>query len=337
MPINESDLKQILLGYEERRLKAAQLRDQHRREVYSRIPQIRRIDEETESFGLNAMKAYLQSGKNPQRAVSSLKQRTEELNRRKKELLASCGYPADYMELQYECPLCKDTGYTESGRCRCLQQKLIDLAYDQSGLRRVLARENRQVFDPSLFSDQPFGSEAQTPRQNITQIFQEMMRAAANFDSFAGQNFLFCGSTGTGKTFLCNCIAKELLDRGHTVLYVTAYDLCERLEKDRFRDRSRESRLEFSLDFIYSCDLLIIDDLGTEFANSLSVTELFHCINQRILDQKSTLISTNLNLRELKATYGDRLASRISGCYTLCRFYGPDLRIEKRRRKGGCL
>lgn len=335
MPINDSDLKKILLGYEERRMQAAQLRDQHIREIYSKIPEIRRIDSEIESFGLNAMQSYLRNGRNPALAMSQLKSRTEELTLRKKELLAASGYPEDYMELHYTCPLCKDTGYVDYQRCRCLQQRLIDLAYDQSGLRRILARENRQVFDPSLFSDQPFGNEPLSPRENILRIFQEMMRSAGTFETSPGQNFLFCGSTGTGKTFLCNCVAKELLDRGHTVLYVTAYDLCERLEKERFRDRAREARLDLPVEFIYSCDLLIIDDLGTEFASSLSITELFHCINQRILDQRATLISTNLNLRELKSTYGDRLASRISGCYTVCRFYGPDLRIEKRRRKGG--
>ena len=335
MPISDTKLQEILQQYDIRRTQAEQRKDQCVQEVYQRLPQVRAIDTEMESFGLNAMRSYLIHGHDPVQAIAALRSRTEELQQQKKALLSSVGYPADYMEIHYTCPICKDTGYVNYQKCHCLQQQLIDEAYDQSGLRRILARENRQSFDPPLFSSQPFGAEALSPRKNVMQILQTVTRAIDEFDTNPGQNFLFSGTTGTGKTFMANCVAKELLDRGYTVLYLTAYDLCARLERERFRDRARDVRSDVPVDLIYSCDLLIIDDLGTEFTNNSSVTELFHCINQRIMNQQSTLISTNLSLKELANTYGDRLSSRIAGNFTFCRFYGPDLRLEKRRRKGG--
>lgn len=336
MPVSDVKLREILLEYEDRRAKAVQKKNQCVREVYSRIPEIYDIDCEMESFGLNAMRAYLVNGHDPVEAIRSLRSRTEALSERKKELLSAAGYPEDYMDIHYSCPLCQDTGYVQYQKCRCLQQRLIDEAYNQSGMRRILLRENMQTFDPALFSDRPFGTEAVTPRQNILQILHSIKRSVSEF-SLRPQNFLFSGTTGTGKTFMCNCFAKELLDLGYTVLYATAYDLCQCLERERFRDRARDTRTTISTDLIYSCDLLIIDDLGTEFSNSLSAAELFHCVNQRILDQRSTLISTNLTQKELKNAYGDRFASRITGSFAFCRFYGPDLRLEKRRRNGGLL
>ena len=335
MPIPESKLREILQEYEIRLQREKDAKDGRVNEVYAKLPQVKAIDSEIESFSLNAMRAYLQNGHDPALALSQLRSRMDELFQQKKALLRSAGFPEDYMEMHYTCPICNDTGYVDHQRCRCLQQKLIDAAYDQSGLRRILARENRSTFDLSLFSAQPFGAELVSPRQNITKILRGLTTAIQNFAPQNGQNFLFTGTTGTGQTFMANCIAKEILDRGYTVLYVTAYDLCARLESERFRDRARTPQASFSLDFIYSCDFLIIDDLGTEFSNSLSVTELFHCINQRILDQRSTLISTNLTFKELAAAYGDRFSSRLAGNFTLYRFYGPDLRLEARRRKQG--
>lgn len=337
MPVSKEILQQILKEYEDRRAAEKLARENRQKEVYERLPEVKTIDDEIESFSLSAMGAYLKCGKDPHKALSRLRQRMDELKERREALLLGAGYPTDYMETRYACPLCKDTGYVQYEKCRCLKQELINRAYHQSGLERILERENMACFDLSLFEDRPVPSETLTPRQNMQQILKRVQGFLGSFSENPGQNLLFSGPTGTGKTFLCNCVAKELLDQGYTVLYVTAYDLCALLEKERFQDRVRSPRLSFTSETVESCDLLILDDLGTEFRNTLSVTELFHCVNQRLLARRSTLISTNLTFADLGAAYGDRFSSRIFGSYTFCRFIGPDLRRKKRLREEGAL
>ena len=337
MSLSNDILRQILKEYDDRRRMEERAREDRQNEVYARLPEIKRIDDEIESFSINAMGAYLKNGKNPRLVLTQLRQRMDFLKGRKEQLLTEAGYSSDYMEMHYACPLCQDTGYTQYEQCRCLKQRLIDYAYHQSGLHQILERENLAHFDLSLFDDQPIPAETMTPRQNMQQLLKRVQNFLHSFSSHPGQNLLFSGPTGTGKTFLCNCIAKELLDQGYTVLYVTAYDLCALLEKERFQDRARSVQLAFTSETVENCDLLILDDLGTEFSNHLSTTELFHCINQRMLAQRSTLISTNFTLGDISAAYGERLSSRIIGSYTLFRFLGSDLRQKKRYREGGTL
>ena len=333
MPVSDTDFKKILLEYDERRTQAASEQRAHIEEVYRRLPQVRLIDTELESFGIRAMKEYLQTRRDPRQLLDDVRSHVQSLVAEKEALLRGSGYPADYMELQYTCPECKDTGFVEHRRCRCLTQRLIDLAYSQSNIKNLILLENFQAFDLSLFSPSPFGNEPIPPRENMQRIQDTVMQYIWHFSDVTDDNFLFYGSTGTGKTFLCNCIAKEILDQGYTVLYVTAYELCSLLEKRRFRDRSRERARDEDLelpDMILDSDLLIIDDLGTEFATSLSVADLFHCINHRLLHRKSTIISTNLALSQLKKQYSDRMFSRLLGSYQLVKFYGDDIRTKKK-------
>ena len=229
------------------------------------------------------------------------------------------------MDYRYQCSHCSDTGYIGHKKCACFRQRLIDSAYRQSNLGAVLTRENFSTFDIDLFSDEKYEGYPKTPRQNMMDILSRCESFAHNFDSDS-ENLLFYGGTGLGKTFMCNCIAKKLLDKGKAVLYLTAFKLFKILEEYRFRPE--DARLDQDLlDFIFSCDLLIIDDLGTELANSFTTAELFNIINSRILERKKTIISTNLQPEELIDTYSQRVFSRISAHYTALEFYGRDLRM----------
>lgn len=202
MSLSNDILRQILKEYDDRRRMEERAREDRQNEVYARLPEIKRIDDEIESFSINAMGAYLKNGKNPRLVLTQLRQRMDFLKGRKEQLLTEAGYSSDYMEMHYACPLCQDTGYTQYEQCRCLKQRLIDYAYHQSGLHQILERENLAHFDLSLFDDQPIPAETMTPRQNMQQLLKRVQNFLHSFSSHPGQNLLFSGPTGTGKTFL---------------------------------------------------------------------------------------------------------------------------------------
>ena len=329
MSISDTRISNLLREYEEIRSAAEAAARDRKQMIYTRIPRIQEIDQELDSFGLRAVQTYLRSGQNKELVLSTLKQNNEKLLAEKSQLLVQYGFPTNFLEIQYRCDLCKDTGYIDGKKCRCLQQKLIEQAYDTSNIKSVLQRENFSTFNLNRFSNEPLVGEPLTPLENIKLIRDRVFSYVQNFPNSVPANLLFYGTTGTGKTFFCNSIAKALLDRGYTVLYMTAYELCSAFEAFRFRDKSRPLSDDASIqDLIQNIDLLIIDDLGTEFSTALSVSDLFYCVNQRILLQKATIISTNLNLSQISKVYSDRMFSRISGNYQLLKLFGPDLRLQ---------
>lgn len=328
MSISDAFMSQLLREYDQRRFAAEAAARDRKQLIYTRIPRIQAIDQEIDSFGLRATKTYLQTGKNKALVLASLKETNQRLLAEKRQLLAQAGYPSDFLDIRYRCPICCDTGYVDGQKCRCLQQRLIELAYDQSNIKAVLQRENFSTFDLNRFSSAPIAGESLTPLQNTKLIRDHVFSFIEQFPKASPANLFFYGSSGTGKTFFCNCIAKALLDRGYTVLYMTSYELCSAFEAFRFRNKAQSASEGSSIqEMVRDIDLLIIDDLGTEFSTALSVSDLYYCINQRILLEKSTIISTNLGLSQISKAYSERTFSRISGNYRLIRFFGPDLRI----------
>ncbi|MGN0291664.1 MAG: ATP-binding protein, partial [Lachnospiraceae bacterium] len=222
---------------------------------------------------------------------------------------------------------CQDTGYIGQERCHCFKQAAIDLVYTQSNLKSILEKENFSTFSFSYYS-----KEQTNPATNLSALetaeiaVAECKRFIADFDKEFSNLFLY-GDTGVGKTFLSNCVAKELLDNGHSVIYFTSFELFHIFEKNVFE---RDRDMKESYQNIFDCDLLIIDDLGTELSNSFTVSQLFLCLNERILRKKSTIISTNLGLNQLADIYSERTFSRISSNYTMIKLFGDDIRIKKK-------
>jgi len=311
-------------------------RDRHRREleekkreVYRRAPQIRQIDEEIAAVSVEISRTLIESGADPEAGIAHLKNQIDRLKRKRQDLLNELDLPVDFLSMHYDCERCKDTGLDGGQRCRCYRAKVIHRAYEMSNLQMVLDRENFAHFDETLFSATPDPSEGMSPRDNIRSIRQEAESFTRRFDE-ENRHLLFYGNTGLGKTYLCNAIAKDLLDRGISVVYQTAFELVETLGDYRFsRDTSDRDRLRYRL--LFDADLLIIDDLGTELTNAFTNTELFNIINRRLLSKKSMIISTNLSPAEIVSTYTDRISSRIFGSFELYKFFGPDLRWEARK------
>ena len=261
--------------------------------------------------------------------AASMKREAAALKAQKIMYLERHGYPADYMEMKYRCPDCRDTGYKNDKKCHCFKRIEIEILYDQSNIRDVLARENFDTLSMEYYDkDRVDEKTGMTVLEYMTMIIDECKEFVERFSEEKG-SILFTGSTGCGKTFLSNCIARELIQRGFSVVYLTATDMFDVLSESRFGNRDEEEAKDRAA-YILDCDLLIIDDLGTEFANSFSISQLFVCLNERILRRKSTLISTNLDLDDLKNLYSERVFSRITSAYTVLRLTGDDIRIQKK-------
>ena len=256
-----------------------------------------------------------------------MKEEIRSLSDRRRRLLSDAGFPEDYLEQHFECPDCQDTGYVGTKKCHCFLKAIIDLFYTQSNLKGLLEQENFEHFNFDYYSsnyrDRLSG---QNSRELATQAYQECMNFIHNFDTKHG-NLLLFGNTGIGKTFLSHCIAKEVMDSLHSVLYLTASEFFGALLEKALTGNDESCLL---YEQIHQCDLLIIDDLGTERNTDFVVSQLFVCLNDRILNRKSTIISTNLTLEEIKTNYTERTFSRISNHYKILRLAGDDIRIQKK-------
>jgi len=331
MSIRESQYKKILKDYELKRERSNKGLRQRQEEVYKKIPRIAEIDKLLASTGIEISKAILQNPEKSEELIHSLEQKNLDLMIEKAELLYINGYNKNYLEPSYECYSCKDTGYINNKPCHCFKQALIDIAYDQSNLKEILAVENFDNFNFDYFSTEIDPESNISPRENIKQIYSHCIRFIEQFDE-QFDNLIFYGNPGLGKTFLCNCIAKDLLDRGKTVIYLTAFQLFQLFEQARFNKDENDEFTKDYLESIFTVDLLIIDDLGTEFNTSFTGSELFNCLNSRLLDKKHTIISTNLSPNDWQKQYSERIVSRIFGHYKALKLIGNDIRILKKYR-----
>jgi DNA replication protein DnaC len=324
MSLNNSQYNAIMRIYNQRQFQDKYEQDQRREEVYQKVPQIRQIEDEISSQAVRCARKLLDGDTN---AKEELKQHIEDLREQKEVLLSAFGFPADYMEMHYACPECQDTGYVDGRKCRCFKKEEIRLLYSQSNIEEVLLRENFDSFSYEYYDDRVVIPEIQmTVADYMRQVHTWCKEYVENFEKKGG-NLIFTGSTGVGKTFLTNCIAKALIDQYQSVIYLSSNDLFDVFSKNKFH-YDTEEEMKDMYQYILDCDLLIIDDLGTELNNAFVSSQLFYCINERLLRKKSTIISTNLSMTMLRDTYSDRISSRIISQYSIIPLYGDDIRTK---------
>lgn len=332
MPIKNHQYNSILREYDARRLKSHREAAARRERLYEEIPMLKELDEQIAHGSVQSAKLSLSGDPN---ALLSLREQNEALSAKKKALIAAHGYPENYLEPQYECPDCSDTGFIGREKCHCFRQAVVDMLYAQSNVRHAIGSENFDTFSYRYYPDDYIDESVQmTPLENIRRVVAGAKQFIADFDAAPG-NLLIYGNTGVGKTFLTNCIARELILTGHTVVYLTAFELFDILERRKFsRPDSGEdedySETANQYAHIRDCDLLIIDDLGTELNNAFISSQLYQCINERLLGRRATIISTNLSFEQLKNNYSERIFSRITGSYTFLKIVGEDIRIRKK-------
>ena len=260
---------------------------------------------------------------------------SEELARieeRKQALLKEAGLPPDMLEMRYHCPLCKDTGFTESGKCSCFNARAVRLLYAQSNIDRVLEKENFDVFSLDWYDNERVTSAlGVTEREWMKHVLAICREYVEQFPVKHG-SILFQGNTGVGKTFLSNCIAKALIERGHSVIYLTAGELFDCMAAVRM-EKTEDLSVQELYEWLFRCELLILDDLGTEVGNTFTDSQLFYLVNARLNAKQGTVISTNLSMRMLRDTYTERVTSRISSGYETVMLYGDDIRKQKRMKE----
>ncbi|SKA97028.1 DNA replication protein DnaC [Caloramator quimbayensis] len=316
-------ISEIFKEYDHLQEKAKSEQGKRQEEIYSKFKRVKEIDEEISKIGFE-LASLIFKGIDADRLITESRKKITDLKMEKAEILVENGYPVDYLEIKYKCSKCKDTGYVGNEKCSCFKQKLIDSLYKQSNLKDILRYENFDTFDFSLYSREKDSEHDISPQENMQQIYAKCISFYKNFD-FSYENLFFFGKSGLGKTFLSNCIAKELLDMGKVVIYQTAAELIETLRRARFDENTPSDIIEE----LFDCDLLIIDDLGTEQNTSFAQTELFNVINNRLLKKKKMIISTNIPIESFNQCYPDRLTSRIFGLFTVFEFFGDDIRIMK--------
>lgn len=327
MGLKNDQYNQIMREYDNRQLKDKHELDRRRSEAFQAIPELKKLEDEMISLSVRIGRMAIR-GDNT--VADELKSKTLDIKAAQIELLISNGFPADYLELHYQCEKCKDSGYIGNEKCSCFKQAIADLLYSGSNIRSILEHENFSRFSFHYYSDDYIDETlGLSPLSNM----QKVVAGCKNFIRYFNKkhdNLLFLGNTGVGKTFLANCIAKELLDRGFTVIYLTAFRLFDILEKYKFgKDEDSLYTASNQFDYILDCDLLIIDDLGTELNNAFTTSQLYLIINERLLREKSTIISTNLSIGNLNTNYSERIYSRIISNYTIQRIIGEDIRLHK--------
>lgn len=305
--------------YDERQLMHQHERNARLSEIREALPGYETLEREESALFLQKADLLLDGRSEDARRIS---EDIALVRAKKANLLSRGGYPADYLDMHYTCPQCRDTGYIDGVKCACFRQASVSLLYEQSGIRELLKQDN---FD--ALSYEYYEGEDLTRFQNAVTTCKNFVR---NFNSDY-HNLFFYGTVGTGKSFLSGCVAKELIEKGNLVIYFSATRLFNELSRCAFQRDNREELSGF-LDDLFGCDLLIIDDLGTELTNSFVASQLFSCLNERHLRKKATVISTNLSLQELSDRYSERIFSRITSSYEICKLSGPDIRMYKKRQ-----
>jgi len=315
--LSNSQYESISRSYEERQLHNHRVLEKRKAEIYEKIPAYKDIEDTISSISVSQGKKLIDGDDD---ALVELKHIIHDLSLQKKALLKKNGFPENFLEPIYQCPDCQDTGYIDNKKCHCFKQAMIKMLYEQSNIQEMLEKENFSSLSEQFYQ----GEDLEHFRKAVATCKEFVADFSRTF-----QNLFFYGTVGTGKSFLSGCIAKELIEQGQSVIYFSAAQLFESLSVNPYDFKNKDDLYNLYED-IYNCDLLIIDDLGTETTRANISSQLFSCLNERQLRQKSSIISTNLSLEELRSRYSDRIFSRITSNYELCKLTGPDIRMYKK-------
>ncbi len=320
MGYNPEDYKRIREEFAEKHKKVRADADARTMEIHALLPDVFEIDKKLSHTALDIM-SIIRSG-NVDEGIRAIRERNDELLAQRAALLKAAGYPENYTDVRYECSKCMDTGFGEDMKmCSCMRRALALAGYQSSGLGALIGK---QTFDNFEYKYYPADMLKMIKRE------VELLKGFADgFDKNTYNNFILTGAPGLGKTHLSTAVAQTVIDRGYDVLYVSAVSMMSDFEQKRFGNGTGLSSLNDTSRY-QECDLLIIDDLGTEVVNKFTQSYFYEVINTRINIHKCTIINTNLSFAEIQSLYSERISSRLIGEYQPLSFKGVDIRTQKR-------
>ena len=299
---------------------------QHLREAYEKLPRLREIDRQLRLSMAVAAQTMFSQGEDMAVAFERVKQENLALQKERETLIAT-NFSQGYLDETPICSRCGGSGYIGANLCSCLaelcrQEQKQELAFLGGG------KSSFAAFSLEYYPQKTDARYGASPREIMERNFNTCYRYATTFAANAG-NLLFVGGTGLGKTFLSACIADAVADRGYSVVYESSSKLFSTLEQAKFTgdEEARQAAQKYS-----QCDLLILDDLGTELPGQFVTAALYNLLNERLLAGKAMVISTNLNIDEAAKRYSPQIASRLQGSFTLLPFVGEDIRVKINRR-----
>ena len=323
MALTNAQYNQIMHVYDVRRMKDALHLEARKKDAYQKLPELKALEASVRAEAGRTLQLMREGQKEELR---NLKDHIRAIGEEKKDLLVRNGFPADYLEMQYTCPDCQDTGFIGGEKCHCFKNMQMQFIYQQSHLGRIVRTQNFDHFDLTRFDDRELidGAGGKTNRQYMAEVRNLLLDWTQNFDERHG-NVILMGNPGTGKTFLINCVAKALMDSYHSVIYFTSTDLFDSFSRALRHDVEEQEETE---EAGLNGDLLERDERGRGLRNRSTTSGLFYVLNQRMVLHKSVMISTNLNFRAMQDRYSDRIVSRIMAEYDYIPLYGVDQRLR---------
>ena len=312
----------ILTEFEEKRHKAQMEAYRFKAETYRKYPFLSEIDRQMSNVATEYTKRMIE-GEN---VSDEMQKKLSSLSSQKKDFLVQIGISEKDFEPKFECSICKDTGFTESKPCECFKKRVIEENFKSSNIGSSLSHQDFDNFSLEYYADSKVDGYPLTPRENMKRNLSKCRRFADNFDA-ENKSLLLIGGTGLGKTFLSTCVAKDLLAKGKSVIYISAVDFFKRIEKSRFDSENTDVML------FENCDLLIIDDLGTEAPSVYTVAVFSDILDKRIRLGNKMILSSNNRFSDFEKLYGERVFSRLAGGFDCLLFYGKDIRIQKFLKK----
>ena len=304
-----------------------------RKKLYAQIPELSDIDRQLRGTVVDIITSCLRKGTDPAPSLQVIKDKNMDLQMRQAQLLQEAGYPPDALDDVPACKKCRDTGWVGSEMCDCLKTLCAQEQVKELSKVVDLGEQSFDAFSLDWYSPLPYGNEPVSPKENMEFIYELCLNYAQKFGRFIYPNLILTGDPGLGKTVLSACIARTVAENGFSVVYDTAVNLFAQFEEQKFsRDVQESGDARQETRRYLSCDLLILDDLGSEMTTPFVQSALYTLVNTRLTRGKATVISTNLSMDGIRARYSGQIASRLEGEYRALRFYGEDIRLQRKAK-----
>ena len=332
MGYEQSVLRRATARLEAQRKAREEAQERLRSEIYAKLPRVAAIDRELRRTITQIIAASLRDGSDPVPAIGVIRDKNLSLQAEKAALLTEHGYPADALDDKPACPKCSDTGWVGANMCACLKALCTEEQIRELSKLLDLGEQSFDSFSLDYYSPLPWPGESLSPRENMEFIFDVCSSYARKFGRFYFRNLFLTGAPGLGKTFLSACIARVVSEDGFSVVYDTAGHVFSQFESAKFRRDDDGDTAGEDVERCMNCDLLILDDLGSELSTPFVQSALYTLINTRLTADKRTVISSNLTMDQVRARYTPQIASRLEGEYRVLPFYGEDIRLLRKQR-----